>query len=90
MFTDYKDMKGNAKWQNVECGVVWGARSDPRSPSMHHSRLLAYNFLFNYRNYVYILYSFRVIASYFVESCLFKPTPPAFDATVEVTPFKFR
>jgi len=33
MFTHYEDMKA---MQNVEFGVIWTIRSQPRSPAMSH------------------------------------------------------
>jgi len=62
MFTLYEDMKGNAKCRK------WGSLRGYGSPKVTDDvtiRYSAYDFLFNFnRNHAYILYRFRVIASY--------------------------
>jgi len=80
MFTHYEDMKSDEKcekWGGM--GVGCHARSSETSPFDRSH----YDFLFDFnRNYVSILYRFRVIAHFFVESVDFLPTPPAFVAPI--------
>ena len=64
IFTHYEDMKSNTTYKILDGLRV---RSDPRSPAMSPFDRAPITFysLFDFnRNYVSILYSFRVIATY--------------------------
>jgi len=58
MFTHYEDMKGD---KNTEIEVVWGL-GVTQGHQQHSHAIEHYGFLFDFnKNYVFILYLFRVI-----------------------------
>jgi len=87
-FTHYEDMKGNTKCRN---GVGFGRLGVTQGHWKLNHSIEYIQFLFDFnRNYMSILYCFRVITSYFSKDVNFKLLHLHLAPPLGLTPFKFR